>query len=99
MQRVLICDPDPQLRAELLRAVRNAGYCADEVADPASVEERLASVGYDALVLDVASAADLERLERLVGSRAVAVLAAGADPSVELAVADLCTILSATRRV
>jgi DNA-binding NtrC family response regulator len=87
VRNVLIWEPDPALRRELLRAVRGAGYCAEAADSFSDLEKRLGASSFDAAIYDVVGSEGLVRLKTLVEARrSIAVLATGASPSVEFAV-------------
>jgi DNA-binding NtrC family response regulator len=86
--RVLIAEPDAALRAELLRAVRRAGYLADEVAAAADAPARAARSAFDLALLDISNEGDLAALEALRRAQPrLAVVATAARPSLESAIA------------
>jgi two-component system response regulator FlrC len=86
LQRVLIVEADAALRADLLRAVRAAGYQADAAADVDAARERVLATPVDAALVDVSDAGGLASLERLrEAAPGLALVATGACSSVPLA--------------
>jgi len=87
VQRVLIWEPDPGLREDLLRVVRGAGYDAEGVADPEAAALRWSGARFDAVVVDVAGPHQLERVGAAARAPSKpAVVVTSARPSLDLAV-------------
>ena len=85
--RVLIVEPDPQLRGDLARTLRQTGFGADPSPSIPHAMELLRGGCYEAVLVDISSADTVEDLGRVVNlARGAPVLAMGASRSPALAV-------------